>query len=113
MLAKKNRLTKREDFSRVYSKGLYVSINGIAIKYARSENVETRIGLSVGKKFSKKATQRNRIKRLLRQASRAHIQNIKAGFDIIIIPGAECEHFDFKKIVEIAKQLFIKANLFK
>jgi len=37
MLPKKNRLTKREDFSTVYLKGSYVGQDDIAIKYLQSD----------------------------------------------------------------------------
>jgi ribonuclease P protein component len=113
MLAKKNRLTKREDFSLVYARGAYAMSDSVAIKYLPSGNAQTRIGFSVGKNFSKKATVRNRIKRLLRQASRMHIESLKPGFDVVIMPKPDFKPIEFKKIVEILKQIFAKAKLFK
>jgi ribonuclease P protein component len=113
MLAKKNRLTKREDFSLVHSRGSYVAEGGIAIKYLKSDNPETRIGFSVGKNFSKKATARNRIKRLFRQASRMQIESLKSGFDVVIMPKFELKDATFKKIFENLQKGFAKANLLK
>jgi len=113
MLAKKNRLTKREDFSAVYSKGSFLSLDGISIKYAPSRNAETRIGFSVGKNFSKKAVERNRIKRLLRNAARTHVESLKPGFDIIVIPKPAQEKYEFAKIVTVFEHIFTKAKLLK
>jgi ribonuclease P protein component len=113
MLAKKNRLIKREDFSLVYSRGDYVSGDNLAIRYLKSNTPETRIGFSVGKKFSKRATTRNRMKRLLRQASRMQSELLKPGFDIIVMPKPDANSAEFKKITDDLRQVFAKAKLFK
>jgi ribonuclease P protein component len=55
MLAKQHRLTKREDFAAVYSKGAYSNFENITIKYSASKSPLTRIGFSIGKTFSKKS----------------------------------------------------------
>ena len=112
MLAKYNRLTKREDFAIVYSKGAYSSLDGITIKYAHSKNIATRIGFSIGKNFSKKATQRNRARRVLQEACRLNIALLKPGLDIVVMIKPDCKDMDFKKTVEILKKIFTKANLF-
>lgn len=112
MLAKNHRLTKREDFATVYAKGAYSSLDGITIKYAPSKNTETRIGFSIGKNFSKKAVQRNRVRRILQEACRHHVELLKPGFDIVVMIKPECKDMEFQKTVEILKKIFTKANLF-
>ena len=112
MLAKNHRLTKREDFATVYTKGAYSSLAGIIIKYAPSKNMLTRIGFSIGKNFSKKAVQRNRVRRVLQEACRLNIELLKPGFDIVVIIKPEYNDIDFKNTAEILKKIFTKANLF-
>ena len=112
MLAKKNRLTKRDDFAIVYSKGAYSSLEGITIKYAPSKNISTRIGFSIGKNFSKKAVTRNRTRRVLQEACRLNIVLLKPGFDIVVIIKPEYKSTEFKNTVEFLKKIFTKANLF-
>ena len=112
MLAKKNRLTKREDFVIVYSKGAYINLAGITIKYAPAKNIETRIGFSIGKNFSKKAVTRNRTRRVLQEACRLNIELLKPGFDIVVIIKPEYKTIEFKNTVELLKKIFTKANLF-
>ena len=113
MLPKKNRLTKREDFSIVYSKGSYIGQDGIVIKYLQTNLTESRIGFSIGKNFSKKAVQRNRARRVLRETCRLSMTLIKPGFDIVIMIKLEYKDIEFKKIGEVLRQIFTKANLFK
>ena len=112
MLSKKNRLTKREDFSAVYLRGSYVGQDGIAIKYLQSNQAVSRIGFSVGKNFSKKAVERNRARRVLQEVCREYMQSLKTGFDIVIMPKAEQTNIDFGKAKDVLKQIFTKANLF-
>lgn len=57
--------------------------------------------MSVSKKFSKKATIRNRVKRLIREAFRVSRLNIPSSVDFIVIPR---KHFtpklNLKEIVD-------------
>lgn len=112
MLPKKHRLTKREDFSIVYSKGSYVEQGGFAIKYLQTNQFTSRIGFSIGKNFSKKAVQRNRTRRILQEVCLFYMQSLKNGFDIIVMPRPQQENIEFKKTKDSLNQIFIKANLF-
>jgi ribonuclease P protein component len=112
MLSKKHRLTKREDFSTVYSKGSYIQQDGFTAKYLQSGQPITRIGFSIGKNFSKRAVRRNRARRILQEACRSYIQTLKTGFDIVIILKPGQENIEFKKVKDVLKQIFTKANLF-
>ena len=112
MLSKKNRLTKREDFSIVYLKGSYIGQGVLAIKYLQSGQSVSRIGFSIGKNFSKKAVERNRARRILQEVCRFYIQSLKNGFDIIVMPKPGQESFEFEKTKDILKQIYTKANLF-
>jgi ribonuclease P protein component len=111
MLPKKYRLTKNEDFSTIYSKGFYVASDGIAIKYIRTENPTTRIGFPVGKNFSKKAVERNRARRILREACASHLKSLKSGFDIIIMPQAKNKGLEIKSSTTALGKIFKKAKL--
>jgi ribonuclease P protein component len=86
MLSLKNRLKKGKDFNCVYKKGRSAFFEGVFIKFLKNDQEESRIGFSVGIKFSKKAVLRNKIKRQLRVIAREELERLKKGFDIIIIP---------------------------
>ena len=66
-----------------------------------------------GLKVSKKAPERNRIKRRLREIVRAHLKELKTGYDVMIMglkPGLGAEY------VELERQLLVvlkKAGLLK
>jgi ribonuclease P protein component len=85
MLPYKNRLIKRKDFEIVHRKGIFYSSGNIFLKIRENNIQETRIGVVIGLKFSKKATERNQVKRVLREYFRNRIREIKRGYDIIIM----------------------------
>ena len=93
MLPKENRLTDDYDFRRV--KRLGKSYHGPLFKFSfarrkvsgppSGETSPSRFGFVISKKIDKRATTRNRIKRLLREAIRARLEKIPDGFDIVIV----------------------------
>lgn len=112
MLPKPNRLTRREDFEKAFSKGVYVQIpEGIALKFYKSDLQVSRIGFPVGKNFSKKATDRNRARRVLRNATFPILGELKEGFDIIVLIKPGKKDFQFKPVSDQIKKVFAKANL--
>jgi ribonuclease P protein component len=84
MLPAKNRLTKKIDFANVYRIGKYFSEDPLSVKICRNGLENTRIGFSIEKKFFKKAVERNRMKRLLREAFQENLKSLKEGLDIVV-----------------------------
>ena len=60
-------------------------MNNIAIKAAANELKETRVGIVVGLKYSKKAVERNQVKRIIRDIVQPELKNMKKGVDIVIM----------------------------
>ena len=67
MLPKKNRLTKKNDFDRVFKKGISVFDYILGIKILKNNLPDSRFGIIVSNKISKKANERNKIKRQIRE----------------------------------------------
>jgi len=89
MLAQQYRLQKDRDFKLVFEHGKTVSSKFLFFKFKKNDLPISRFGFIIGKKISKKATIRNKIKRRLREIIRKNINNIKPGFDIVV--GAKTE----------------------
>ena len=69
----KEKLKNKIDISLLFEKGKWFSYKELSIISIPKDNLENqKVGVSVSKKFFKKAVDRNRIKRLLRESYRLH-----------------------------------------
>lgn len=84
MLPCKNRLLETKDFEAINRTGSFFSFGDVFLKIKENKLKKTRIGFSIGLKFSPKAVVRNRVKRQLREIVRKEMENIKEGLDIMI-----------------------------
>ena len=70
------KLKRKSDIDLLFKKGKWFSVDNIRIIHLKSSEkypIEShKIGVSVSKKYFKKAVDRNRIKRLLRESYRLH-----------------------------------------
>lgn len=113
MLARENRLRKAKDFQAAVRGGKSVGANGLVLRVGKLEGISPRLGIVVSKKVSKQAVQRNRIRRILREAARKEMQQMKGGMDLVLIvrPGIAIE--GAREAQEILHKLFQKASLLK
>lgn len=82
---KREHLLKTKEFNRVYKKGLSAKDNGIILYCLANESGHNRLGFSIGSKNIKRATSRNRIRRLFKEVYRKTKRNLKSGFDIVMV----------------------------
>lgn len=81
------KLNDNKDFLRLYKKGRYVAGSSCVIYYFRNRLPYNRMGITAGKKLGG-AVQRNRAKRLIRQAYRETETLFPVGFDLVIVARA-------------------------
>ena len=83
------RLKKQADFQRLFQTGKRAFTPSLSIIYSKADVMT--MGISVGKKHGK-SVQRNRIKRLLREAFRSVQKNMHGTYRILLIPKAAEEY---------------------
>jgi len=87
-LRRKERLLKTGGFRAVYAARARAG-DGRLVAYARLNGLEvTRLGVSVGRR-SGGSVERNRLKRLLREAFRLARATFPSGYDIVLVPLAK------------------------
>ena len=101
MLPAANRLRHEKDIKALFSegKGVFDAICGL--KYRKNGLASTRFAVVVGTKVSKKAVDRNRVRRRIRSVLEARLSVIKPGYDVAFLTRPGCEKKDFA-IIEAA-----------
>ena len=113
---KRRRLSRSGEFERVYREGRsHASRHLVVYAFPRSdEDTEPRLGISVGRKLGG-AVERNRIKRLLREAFWAAAGELTPGHDFVIVarpPAGELAREGGEAAVEQAlRSVLVEAGL--
>ncbi len=103
-LSKKERIRKNKEFAKVFKEGKKLWINSILlIIYAPNDLGYRRLGIVVSKKI-KKATQRNKVKRWIRELFRRNKDWFPESCDVIIIPHPNLINLSYKELLEKVKR---------
>ena len=109
---KRQRIKKNEEFQKVFKKGKsFANRQFVVYCLRKEEQMEFRIGLSVGKKVGNAVT-RVRIKRYIRQAFLELQDEVRQDMDYVIIARTQAATLDFHEtkkslehVLKIAKVL--------
>jgi ribonuclease P protein component len=86
MLARHNRLTKKEEFEAVREQGKVLQSESFFFSYyKRDDDNPSRFGFVVTKKISPHATARNKAVRSMREGVRQTVSYVKPGYDIVMV----------------------------
>lgn len=85
-LPKIYRMQAGSPYQRLFQVRQVVSDDFISLHVKANGLTHHRLGMGVAKKMFRKAVQRNRIKRLIREAFRLERPNFSAGLDIVVRP---------------------------
>jgi ribonuclease P protein component len=109
---RRHRLLKSEDFRRVFSLGKKKHLNGITVLAYGNNQALPRLGFALSKKQIKKAVQRNKIKRIAKEAFRNQ-QTLLAGVDYVVLVNKTCLNHNktdlyqyFQRVLGYAGELF-------
>lgn len=104
-------LKKDSDFRKVYKYGKSVANKYLVMYILNNKLGYSRLGISVSKKVGN-ATVRNKVKRRIREAYRNLIdENVKSGYDIVVIARVSSKDVDYKDIEKSVLLLSKKTNI--
>lgn len=111
MFKRANRLAKDKDIKRVFGKGRGLFTPLFSLKYIKTAGVP-RFAIVISTKVSKKATVRNRLRRILRERIRKELGRIQAAdYAIVLKPSAaKCGEQD---LIDRVKEALPKIELVK
>jgi len=96
-------------FESVYSRGTVTSGPFVVLRVLPNGGEATRWGFAVGKRLSKKAVVRNRLRRQLREASRQ--LRVAEGFDIVVTARPKALEASFADLREALRRAAGRAGL--
>lgn len=83
-MKRRYRIRSRTDFQRIYTQGKSVVNRALVLYVLAGDPDEVRIGIAAGKKLGK-AVVRNRLRRLIREAVRTRLGQIRRGWRLVFI----------------------------
>lgn len=90
-------LRKNQEFQLVYKQGKSYA-NRLLVMYIKENGTqENKIGISVSKKVGNSII-RHRIKRLVKESYRLHLEEIKTGYDIVVVARNTAKEKDYSDI---------------
>lgn len=113
MLPQQNRLFLRKDFAEIKKKGEKFQGRFFGLLVYIKEGNFPRFGFIVSNRISKRATARNRVKRLLREAAKSFLTQMKPGRQILFLAKKEILGEPLSRIKEEAEKIFQKAKILK
>ena len=85
---RKFRVVRKADFARIYKEGRRARGALLLVVGAPNGLAHPRLGLSVGRRIWRGAVQRNRVRRIFREAFRLSVPDLPPGLDLVLVPAA-------------------------
>ena len=106
------KINQNRDFRRAYSKGKYAA-HPLLVTYAvKNRTGETRLGITASKKVGN-AVQRNRARRIITAAFMPLEEQIKKGYDIVLVARAKTPLAKSTQIAPVLQKHLQKLGLIK
>jgi ribonuclease P protein component len=101
MLNLKNRIRLTNDFKDILKNGRSFFCKDLYIKTKDNKLDNSRFGIIISTKVSKKAVQRNHLKRIIREIIKENLSNIKNKQDVVIVLSSSISTKNKEEISDI------------
>jgi ribonuclease P protein component len=105
------RLRKNSQFQRVKQQGRSVMSPLLILAWMPNDVARTRVGFVISKRISKRAVDRNYIKRLLSEAMRVFLPRLPGGLDIVVSARPQASTADLRTLKQDLFTLLCRTKL--
>lgn len=103
------RLLTPSHFSNVFEKAIPCGSQYLTLLARNNDQTHPRLGITIAKKRVKKAVQRNRLKRIIRESFRLH-SNSMPNIDIIVMAKSGCDTLSNEELHSLIKKSWNRLN---
>ena len=105
-------LKSNSDFRRLYNRGKAVTDPALVVYYSKNRAGICRIGITTSKKIGN-AVERNRSRRLLKEAFRSVCPRVIPQYDIVIVARSKTKYVKSTRLAEIMLEIFNSQGMLK
>ena len=105
-------LTKNYEFMRLYKRGMNQFDYFLATYVTKTKRPGNRLGITVSSKIGN-AVVRNRVRRRIKESYLLLENDLKSGYDIVIVARRSAATADFRRILKSLTILLKKAGLYE
>ncbi len=98
------------DFRRLYNRGKAITDPALVVYYSKNRAGICRIGITTSKKIGN-AVERNRSRRVLKEAFRAVCPLVKPEYDIVLVARSKTKYMKSTRVAEIMTTIFEKQGM--
>lgn len=110
----KNRVKKRTEYLSIQNQGKKIySKFFVLANVGKEDSFSSRLGITISTKVHKRAHERNRVKRLVREVFRKNLAKFQNGFDLVFIAKKGIEERSNIEIKKEVKYLLYKVGALK
>ena len=105
-------LKTNPDFRRLYNRGKAITNPALVVYYRKNRAGICRIGITTSKKIGN-AVERNRSRRLLKEAFRQICPNVMPEYDIVLVARSKTKFMKSTRLAEIMRNIFEEQGMLK
>lgn len=109
---KDNKITDNKDYRIVYNRGKSLSDYNLVLFVRKRRDKKLRFGITTAKKM-KRAVDRNRFRRRIKEIVRKNFDSVETGYDIVIMGRLNAKDADFWKLEKSYTRLLKKSKIWK
>lgn len=111
MLEQQHRIVKRDDFAKAHKRGRFVGGAYLSAKVLKNNLPHVRFAFLVSTKVSKRAVDRNKVKRRLREIVRSLLPDTAPGVDVVFLTKKDILTKSYSEIEKSVKKILKKARV--